>query len=63
MIKVKRLGHATFETRDLDRAVDYYTSVVGLSVVSRDANTVYLGSRMGLLAVVLLIAGLKLVLA
>lgn len=53
MTKVKRLGHATFETRDLDRAVDYYTSVVGLSVVSRDANAACLGSRMGLLAVVL----------
>lgn len=53
MIKVKRLGHATFETRDVDRAIDYYTTVVGLRVVSRDAGSAYLCSRMGMLAVVL----------
>jgi catechol 2,3-dioxygenase-like lactoylglutathione lyase family enzyme len=53
MIKVKRLGYATFETTDLDRQIAYYTNVVGLRVVSRGANRAYLGSRMGLLSVVL----------
>lgn len=53
MIKAKRLGHATFETTDLDRQIDYYRNVVGLHLVSRDATRAYLGSRMGLLAVVL----------
>ena len=32
MIKAKRLGHATFETTDVERAIDYYTNVVGLRV-------------------------------
>ena len=30
MIKVKRIGHATFETPDVERQIDYYTGVVGL---------------------------------
>lgn len=53
MIKVKRLGHVTFETRDMDRLIDYYTGIVGLNLISRDAKQAHLGSRMGLLAVVL----------
>ena len=32
MIKAKRIGHATFETPDLDRQIDYYEHVVGLRV-------------------------------
>ena len=53
MIKVKRIGHATFATPDLDRQIDYYRDVVGLSVVSRDTNRACLASRMGLLTIVL----------
>lgn len=53
MMKVKRLGHATFETRDVDKSIDYYTRVVGLRLVSRDAGHAYMCSRMGMLAVVL----------
>ena len=30
MIKTKRVGHATFETPDLDKAIAYYTDVNGL---------------------------------
>ncbi|MFL5090259.1 MAG: VOC family protein, partial [Xanthobacteraceae bacterium] len=33
MVQVRRLGHATLTTPDLDRAVDYYTQVIGLTVV------------------------------
>jgi len=25
VIQARRIGHATFETPDLDRAIDYYT--------------------------------------
>ena len=53
MIKAKRIGHATFETPDLERQIDYYQNVVGLTVVARDANRAYLGSRHGQLAIVL----------
>jgi catechol 2,3-dioxygenase-like lactoylglutathione lyase family enzyme len=53
MIKAKRLGYATFETTDLDRQVEYYRNVVGLHLISRDATRACLGSRMGLLSIVL----------
>ncbi len=53
MIKAKRLGHATFETTDIERAIAYYTNVVGLRVAARDGNRVFMASRMGLLTVVL----------
>ena len=36
MIKPRRIGHATFETPDLDRMIDYYTEVVGLVLAERE---------------------------
>src|SRR5262245_21831488 len=45
MIKVSRIGHATFETPDLDKAIDYYTSLVGLTPVGREANRAFFASR------------------
>ena len=35
MIQVKRLGHATFTTPDLERQIDYWTRVIGLQIVDR----------------------------
>ena len=34
MIKVRRIGHATFDTTDLDKQVDYYTQVTGLALIA-----------------------------
>ena len=53
MIKVKRLGYATFQTTDLDRQIGYYHQVVGLNLVAREADRACLASRMGQLAIVL----------
>ena len=36
MIDVRRLGHATLTTPDLDRQVAYYTEIVGLTLLERD---------------------------
>ncbi len=36
MIDAKRLGHVSFETPDLDAAIEYYTAVVGLHLTARD---------------------------
>ena len=44
MIKVSAIGHATFETPDLDRIVDYYQNVLGLVLVDRVGDTAYLAS-------------------
>lgn len=53
MIQVKRIGHATFITPDIDRQIDYYTQVVGLQLYARDPNTAYLASPQGQLSIVL----------
>ena len=52
-IRAKRIGHATFETPDLERQIAYYQNVVGLSVVAREGGRAYLGSRHGQLSIVL----------
>ena len=36
VINVKRLGHATLTTPDIDRQIAYYTEVVGLALVERE---------------------------
>jgi catechol 2,3-dioxygenase-like lactoylglutathione lyase family enzyme len=53
MIQVRRLGHATLTTPDLDRAIDYYTRVIGLTVVARERGRAVLASRQGLEAIAL----------
>ncbi len=47
MIKVKRIRHVTFVTPDIDRQIDYYQTVVGLGVVTRDASRASLATDSG----------------
>ena len=35
MISVQRIGHATYETPDLARQIDYYTQVIGFRLAER----------------------------
>ncbi|MBX9772911.1 MAG: VOC family protein [Xanthobacteraceae bacterium] len=51
MIQAKRLGHVAFETPDLEKAIAYYTEVIGLVLTSRDKNKAFLSTRIGQLAV------------
>jgi catechol 2,3-dioxygenase-like lactoylglutathione lyase family enzyme len=51
MIKVLRIGHATFETPDLAKAVEHYTQVIGLSLAGRDDKRAFLATRIGQLAI------------
>jgi catechol 2,3-dioxygenase-like lactoylglutathione lyase family enzyme len=53
MIGVKRIGHATFETPDVERQIDYYTGVVGLVLLEREKDRALFVSRLGDLSVVL----------
>ena len=53
MIKASRIGHATFATPDLGRAIAYYTGVNGLVLHSRDTSRAFLASKTGLLTIVL----------
>ena len=47
MIKVKRLGHATFKTPDLERILDYWSRIIGLSVVERSKDRAFLATKFG----------------
>src|SRR5512133_2627823 len=53
MIQVRRLGHATLTTPDLDRGIDYYTEIVGLPLIDRSRRGAILASRRGLEAIAL----------
>jgi catechol 2,3-dioxygenase-like lactoylglutathione lyase family enzyme len=51
MIKPRRIGHAVYETPDLDRMVDYYTEVVGLVLAEREKDRAFLATQVGQLAI------------
>src|SRR5712672_3240656 len=51
MIKASRVGHATFETPDLDRAIAYYTDVNGLVLSAKEKGRAFLASKIGLLSI------------
>ena len=53
MIKIQRMGHATIETLDLEKSLDYYVNVNGLIVVERGKNVAYLISKIGELTIAL----------
>jgi len=51
MIKARRIGHATLETPDIDRQIDYFTGIVGLVLAERQKDRAYLASKLGPLSV------------
>src|SRR5262249_12327521 len=53
MIAVRRLGHATLTTPDIDRQIAYYLDVVGLTLVAREAQLAVLATKQGLEAIAL----------
>src|ERR1700736_3949049 len=53
MIRPRRIGHATFETPDLEKAIAYYTQTMGLVLAAREKDQAYLASKIGLLTIVL----------
>ena len=38
MIRPRRIGHATFETPDLEKAIAYYTETMGLVLAAREKD-------------------------
>jgi catechol 2,3-dioxygenase-like lactoylglutathione lyase family enzyme len=48
MIQVRRLGHATLTTPDLDRQIAYYSEVVGLALIERNDRHAVLATKEGL---------------
>jgi catechol-2,3-dioxygenase len=53
MIRVRKIAHATYETPDVERQIDYYTEIIGLTLVDRDSDAAYLASTLDHHSVVL----------
>src|SRR5262245_42329629 len=51
MIKPRRVGHATFETQDLEKQIAYWTEVAGLVLAEREKNRAFLATKTGLLVI------------
>lgn len=51
LVKPRRLGHATFETPDLDKTIAHYVEVSGLHLAAREKNKAFLATKTGQLAV------------
>jgi catechol-2,3-dioxygenase len=51
MIEVKRLGHATISTPDIETQTDYYSRILSLSIIERSKERVFLGTKQGLEAI------------
>jgi catechol 2,3-dioxygenase-like lactoylglutathione lyase family enzyme len=57
MLEIKRAGHSTLTTPDIEKMVDYFTRIVGLSLAAREKNRAILATKSGLEAIVLEKAG------
>jgi catechol 2,3-dioxygenase-like lactoylglutathione lyase family enzyme len=53
MIRVKKIAHATYETADLDKQVEYYTDILGLTLTGKDKDNTFLASTIDHHSVVL----------
>src|SRR5574342_384607 len=47
MIKVRRIGHATFETPDLEAQIAHFTQVTGLALAAREKDRALLATKIG----------------
>jgi catechol 2,3-dioxygenase-like lactoylglutathione lyase family enzyme len=53
MIRVKKIAHASYEMPDLEKQIEYYTEILGLSLIEREKDAVYLASTVDHHSVVL----------
>src|SRR3954451_2697126 len=53
MIRPRRIGHATFETPDLDKSIAYYERFMGLIVAEREKERAFLATKIGQLVIAL----------
>jgi catechol 2,3-dioxygenase-like lactoylglutathione lyase family enzyme len=53
MIRVRKIAHATYDTPDLDRQIEYYTDILGLTLVGKEKDTAFLASTIDHHSVVL----------
>src|SRR4249920_813406 len=51
MIKLRRIGHATFETPDMEKAIAYYDQFMGLKLAEREKDRAFLATKIGQLVI------------
>src|SRR5262249_49069248 len=44
MIGVRKISHASYETPDLEKQADYYTNILGLTLIAKERDAVYLAN-------------------
>src|SRR3974390_670175 len=44
MIGVRKIAHACYEVSDLDKQIEYYTNILGLTLSEKDKDAAYLSS-------------------
>ena len=44
MIGVRKISHASYETPDLEQQLEYYTDVLGLTLIARERDAAYLAN-------------------
>src|SRR5438045_9336081 len=53
MVKARRIGHATFETPDLEKGIAYYQEFMGLLLAEREKDRAFLMTKIGQLVIAL----------
>jgi catechol 2,3-dioxygenase-like lactoylglutathione lyase family enzyme len=53
MIRVRKIAHASYEMPDLDKQVEYYTEILGLTLTAKEKDTAYLANAVDHHSVVL----------
>src|SRR5262249_61166101 len=44
MIRVRKIAHASYEMPDLEKQTAYYTDILGLNLIAKEKDTVYLAN-------------------
>jgi catechol 2,3-dioxygenase-like lactoylglutathione lyase family enzyme len=53
MIRVRKIAHASYEMPDLDKQIEYYTEILGLTLTAKEKDTAYLANAVDHHSVVL----------
>jgi catechol 2,3-dioxygenase-like lactoylglutathione lyase family enzyme len=53
MIRVRKIAHASYEMPDLDKQIEYYTEILGLSLTAKEKDAAYLANAVDHHSVVL----------
>ena len=53
MIRVKKIAHASYEVPDVERQTDYYTNILGMTLIAKEKDATFLSNTVDHHSVVL----------